>query len=46
MRCVNQQELSMTTVNQIALAPELTALAAQHIRAVMRESPSIEAAAL
>ena len=36
----------MTAANQIALAPELTARAAQHIRAVMREAPSIEAAAL
>jgi hypothetical protein len=36
----------MTTANQFALAPELTARAAQHIRAVMREAPSIEAAAL
>jgi hypothetical protein len=36
----------MTTANQIALAPELTARAAQHIRAVMREAPGIEAAAL
>ena len=36
----------MTAANQIALAPELTERAAQHIRAVMREAPGIEAAAL
>ena len=36
----------MTAANQIALAPELTARAAQHIRAVMREAPGIESAAL
>src|ERR1041384_4409944 len=45
IRC-KQQELAMTAANQIALAPELTERAAQHIRAVMREAPGIEAAAL
>ena len=33
-------------INQVALTPALIARAAQHIRAAMRETPGIEAAAL
>jgi hypothetical protein len=36
----------MTAVNRIALTPDLIARAAQHIRAAMRETPGVEAAAL
>ena len=36
----------MTAVNQIALTHELITRAAQHIRAVMREAPGVESAAL
>jgi hypothetical protein len=36
----------MTAINQIALTHELIARAAQHIRAVMREAPGVESAAL
>ena|SRR5262245_17711701 len=36
----------MTANSQVVLTPTLVARAAQHIRAAMRENPSVEAAAL